>query len=114
MAKSRRTYKYRLWPNRKQREVLFSTLEVTIANSHIFGGTMRVPGTELVDICPGFGDGRIAEGMSLGIVLRRTDIYAPVFAGTLLGGAPSRTGRLVRTRRSLIGRDFGRRTLCDN
>ncbi|PYX78427.1 MAG: hypothetical protein DMG70_31710 [Acidobacteria bacterium] len=28
MAKSRRTYKYRLWPNRKQREVLFSTLEV--------------------------------------------------------------------------------------
>ena len=28
MSKSRRTYKYRLWPNRKQREVLFSTLEV--------------------------------------------------------------------------------------
>src|SRR5437660_4919299 len=28
MSKIRRTYKYRLWPNRKQREVLFSTLEV--------------------------------------------------------------------------------------
>ncbi|PYY08900.1 MAG: hypothetical protein DMG69_12755 [Acidobacteria bacterium] len=28
MSKSRRTYKYRLWPNRKQREVLFSKLEV--------------------------------------------------------------------------------------
>ena len=28
MSKVRRTYKYRLWPNRKQREVLFSTLEV--------------------------------------------------------------------------------------